>query len=141
LFLFIVLQKNELKKSKKKKKKKKIKKRNKKNKEESNETQTLFCPKSMIRYDNSPNGYKTVWVCRICLVFLFSEDAVNNHLSNCNISSDAETDQDIPLEQNKSNKSTVNNAGESSTSEYIPSCSSSEDESITMDDDSDNEVN
>ncbi|KAF0763308.1 C2H2-type domain-containing protein [Aphis craccivora] len=44
----------------------------------------LFCPRSMVRYDNSPSGYNTIWACKMCLLCLLSEDAVRNHLINCN---------------------------------------------------------
>jgi len=44
----------------------------------------LFCPRTMVRYDNSPNDYGTVWVCKMCLKCVLSEEAVKQHLINCN---------------------------------------------------------
>lgn len=52
----------------------------------------LFCPRSMVRYDNSPNEYSTKWVCKMCLKCILSEAAVVNHLTNCS----AMTNQDLP---------------------------------------------
>lgn len=46
----------------------------------------LFCPRTMVRYDNSPSGYSPIWACKMCMRCLLSEDAVNNHLINCNTS-------------------------------------------------------
>jgi len=44
----------------------------------------LFCPRTMVRYDNSPSEYSTLWACKMCLKCLLNEDAVRNHLINCN---------------------------------------------------------
>jgi len=34
----------------------------------------LFCPRTMVRYDNLPSGYNTIWICKMCLIFLLSEE-------------------------------------------------------------------
>jgi len=39
----------------------------------------LFCPRTMIRYDNAPDEYPTKWVCKICLKCILSEAAVVKH--------------------------------------------------------------
>jgi len=44
----------------------------------------LFCPRTMVRYDNCPTAFSTIWVCKMCLRSMLSEDAVNNHLITCN---------------------------------------------------------
>lgn len=46
-----------------------------------------FCPRTMVRYDDSPNEYKITWVCKMCFKFLLSEEAVHNHLKVCNTKS------------------------------------------------------
>jgi len=53
----------------------------------------LFCPRTMVRYDNSPNEYSTKWVCKICLKCILSEAAVVNHLTT---TCSALADQDLP---------------------------------------------
>lgn len=53
-----------------------------------NQTQPKgYCPKTMVRYDDSPNEYKTTWVCKMCLKFLLSEKACKDHLKICNAKS------------------------------------------------------
>ncbi|XP_003245237.1 uncharacterized protein LOC100571294 [Acyrthosiphon pisum] len=44
----------------------------------------LYCPRTMVRYDKSFKDYPTKWVCKMCLKILLSENAVKNHLTNCN---------------------------------------------------------
>jgi len=44
----------------------------------------LFCPRTMVRYDNSPSGYSPIWACKMCLSCLLSEEAVKKHLIKCN---------------------------------------------------------
>lgn len=46
----------------------------------------LFCPHSMVRYDETACEYRTMWVCRICTKSLLSENAVKMHLKICNTS-------------------------------------------------------
>lgn len=46
-----------------------------------------YCPKTMVRYDNSPNEYTTAWVCKMCLKFLLSENAAKDHSKVCNTKS------------------------------------------------------
>ncbi|XP_022164463.1 zinc finger protein MSN4-like [Myzus persicae] len=46
-----------------------------------------FCPRSMVRYEGSPNDYSTKWVCKMCLKCLLSEAAVLNHVASCTSSS------------------------------------------------------
>ncbi|CAH1714639.1 uncharacterized protein LOC114132035 [Aphis gossypii] len=47
----------------------------------------LYCPRTMVRYDNSQCGYSPVWACKMCLCCLLSEKAVKEHLIKCNASS------------------------------------------------------
>ncbi|VVC31053.1 Zinc finger C2H2-type [Cinara cedri] len=50
--------------------------------------QKPFCPRLMIRYDqpdNSTIGYKTVWVCRMCMKCVLHEGAVQSHLQKCKV--------------------------------------------------------
>lgn len=42
-----------------------------------------YCPQSMIRYDGSVLG--TVWLCKMCLTCILTEEAVRTHLSKCNV--------------------------------------------------------
>jgi len=44
----------------------------------------LFCPRTMVRYDDTPNEYKTIFVCKMCLTCVLSEDAVKPHIMRCN---------------------------------------------------------
>lgn len=44
----------------------------------------LFCPRTMVRYDNSPNEYGTVFVCKMCLTCVLSEVAARAHVLRCN---------------------------------------------------------
>ncbi|XP_025206803.1 uncharacterized protein LOC112602761 [Melanaphis sacchari] len=60
----------------------------------------LFCPRTMVRYDNSPSDYGTIWVCKMCLVCMLSEDAVKKHLTNCN----ALSKKDKPAPATKKNE-------------------------------------
>lgn len=43
-----------------------------------------YCPRTMVRYDDSPNLYSTLWVCKMCLKVILSEEAVTQHLTICN---------------------------------------------------------
>lgn len=43
----------------------------------------VFCPRTMVRYTNSPNEYKTVWICKMCMTCILSEEAVNRHINDC----------------------------------------------------------
>lgn len=43
-----------------------------------------YCPRSMIRYDDAPNEYKTMFICKICLTCVLCEDALNSHIIRCN---------------------------------------------------------
>ncbi|KAL4083477.1 hypothetical protein QTP88_028793 [Uroleucon formosanum] len=54
------------------------------NSKESCEENTLFCPSTMVRYDNVSNEYSTLWVCKICITCLLSRQAVERHVINCN---------------------------------------------------------
>ncbi|CAI6358696.1 unnamed protein product [Macrosiphum euphorbiae] len=44
----------------------------------------LFCPSTMVRYDNASYAYNTLWVCKICLKCLLSREAAEGHVINCN---------------------------------------------------------
>ncbi|CAH1733317.1 uncharacterized protein LOC126551735 [Aphis gossypii] len=44
----------------------------------------LFCPRTMVRYDNTKTVYSTVWSCKMCLKILLSEEAARSHVINCN---------------------------------------------------------
>ncbi|VVC33866.1 Zinc finger C2H2-type,SET domain [Cinara cedri] len=47
-----------------------------------------FCPRLMVRYDQSENstiGYKVIWVCKMCMKCILHEDAVLTHLQRCKI--------------------------------------------------------
>lgn len=44
----------------------------------------LFCPRTMVRYDNAPNEYGTVFVCKMCFTCVLSENAVRAHVLRCN---------------------------------------------------------
>lgn len=46
--------------------------------------QTVKCPRSMVLYSNSPNEYKMVWICKMCLTAILSESAVDAHVARCN---------------------------------------------------------
>ncbi|CAI6371801.1 unnamed protein product [Macrosiphum euphorbiae] len=45
----------------------------------------LSCPLTMVRYYCDILDYPTtyIWVCKICLRMILSEEAVSNHLNNC----------------------------------------------------------
>lgn len=43
-----------------------------------------YCPQSMIRYDGTPL-LGTVWLCKMCLSCILSEDAARTHVSKCNV--------------------------------------------------------
>jgi len=43
-----------------------------------------YCPSTIVRYDNSLNGYSILWVCRMCLKCLLSREAVEEYIINCN---------------------------------------------------------
>jgi hypothetical protein len=61
------------------------------NHEEKSEEQ-IICSKYMIKYSQTTTGYNPLWVCRMCFAFILSEDAVREHLTRCNVPSDAESD-------------------------------------------------
>lgn len=44
-----------------------------------------YCPQTMIKYDKSPSVPKPVWVCKLCLRCLMSENAVRKHILTCNV--------------------------------------------------------
>lgn len=44
----------------------------------------LFCPPTMVRYDETTTGYDTIWACKMCIQFLLSEEAVRTHILICN---------------------------------------------------------
>lgn len=43
----------------------------------------LFCPRTMVRFDDSPNEYQTMWFCKMCMSCLLSESAVLRHTEKC----------------------------------------------------------
>ena len=43
-----------------------------------------YCPRTMVRYDNTVNGSKTVWACKMCLTILLSDEATRAHVIICN---------------------------------------------------------
>lgn len=42
-----------------------------------------YCPRTMVRYDDSPNEYKTMFVCKMCMTCVLSENALNAHIIRC----------------------------------------------------------
>lgn len=42
-----------------------------------------YCPRSMVRYDDSPNEYKTIFVCKMCMTCVLDENAVPAHIKRC----------------------------------------------------------
>lgn len=42
-----------------------------------------YCPSTMVRYDNSPNEYSTVFVCKMCMACVLSENALKSHIIRC----------------------------------------------------------
>lgn len=53
----------------------------------------LFCPRTIVRYDDSPGGYSSIWVYKMCLGCLLSGDTVRNHLIKCNVSTKKDTSE------------------------------------------------
>lgn len=43
----------------------------------------VYCPRTMVRYDNAPNEYKTMFVCKMCMTCVLSESALNSHIIRC----------------------------------------------------------
>ncbi|KAF0727504.1 C2H2-type domain-containing protein [Aphis craccivora] len=43
-----------------------------------------YCPKTMVRYDNTATGYKSLWACKMCMKVLLSEEATRAHVIICN---------------------------------------------------------
>lgn len=41
------------------------------------------CPRTMVMYTNSPNEYKTVWFCKMCLTAVLNEATVSLHVAKC----------------------------------------------------------
>lgn len=41
------------------------------------------CPRTMVKYTNSPNEYKTLWICKMCFTAVLSEAAVTVHVAQC----------------------------------------------------------
>lgn len=44
----------------------------------------LYCPRTMVRYDNVPNEYGTVFMCKMCFTCVLRENAVDAHVIRCN---------------------------------------------------------
>lgn len=42
-----------------------------------------YCPRLMVRYDDTQTDYKTVFVCKICVTCILKESAVAEHLLRC----------------------------------------------------------
>jgi len=59
-------------------------------------TEKPFCPKSMIRYEDTAIGYKEVWVCKKCYTVFLSKSAVLSHIikGNNKIKSNINKQQD-----------------------------------------------
>lgn len=43
----------------------------------------VYCPRSMVRYDDSPNEYKTIFVCKMCMTCVLDENSVAAHIQRC----------------------------------------------------------
>lgn len=41
------------------------------------------CPRIMVRYDNTPNEYKTMFICKMCMTCVLSEGALGSHIIRC----------------------------------------------------------
>lgn len=42
-----------------------------------------YCPRTMVRYDNTLIGYPTVWVCKMCMRMVLKEEALIPHIDEC----------------------------------------------------------
>lgn len=44
-----------------------------------------YCPRTMVRYDNTDTEFSTVWVCKMCLATILTESSVETHIEKCKI--------------------------------------------------------
>lgn len=42
-----------------------------------------YCPRTMVRYDNTLVEYSTIWVCKMCTKMILKEKALLNHIEEC----------------------------------------------------------
>jgi len=70
----------------------------------------LFCPQFMVRFDDLPMEYTTMWVCTICLKNLLSVNAARNHATICGASSGRDGAKP-PTKKNEGTRNTCETCG------------------------------